>query len=448
MQIEKGYVISAAGVKTENSQYAVTNKIILKKSTQYTVTPSILRVSCFKEDGTLVKTVNANEKTTTFTTPADFDYAVATLYLATKYYMTWQLEEGEGTEYEQQHLEILGYRLHDDIDVEVDPLKEFENWDKVCFDKSTPFLFSEDVSEDYGGADYRTTDAIISLYDALMENNSNYITKTEIGTATGGKTIYQYDFNEPEQPIQGSNATSRKKPKVILASGVHPEFGGIFGLYFCMKTITENPEFDDLRGNIHFIVIPTVTPYAIDNKSRKNANGVDLARNFEVGFTVEADTTSTTYGGTAPLSEPEAVAVDSVLSANKDAVIFASCHSFQQTEHMMWGACATLYTTNLVQKLIDKMTRLWKRKYDFLPDNQYFGTAETSSPQGSEGRQACKYGIQGLTLETADYFGSYRGDIKHDPFVYSRNAETYLNFLRIVVSCWESTDLKTSTESD
>lgn len=444
MQIEKGYVISSSGVKTVNSSYAVTNKIMLKKSTQYTATDSILRVSLFKEDGTYVRCYDMNGKTLTFTTPADFDYAIASLFLTSKYYMTWQLEEGEETEYEQQYLNILGYRLRDNIDVEADKLKEFKNWDKICFDKSTPFLFSEDASEDYSGADYHTTDGIISLYDALMENNSSYITKTAIGTAVGGKTIYQYDFNEPEQPKLSSHARSNNKPKIILASGVHPEFGGIYGLYFCMKAITENPELDDLRGNIHFIVIPTVTPSALDTKNRKNANGVDIARNFEVNFTVEADTTSNTYGGTAPLSEPEAVAVDSVLQANKDAVLFASCHSYGKRDYMIWGSCATMYTSNLVQKTIDKMTRLWRRKYDFLPDNLYFGAVEMSAPNGSEGLQACKYGIQGLTMEASDYFGTYRGDIAHDPFVYSRNAEIYLNFLRIVVSCWESTDLKTS----
>ena len=293
---------------------------------------------------------------------------------------------------------------------------------------------------------------IIAKYDALMSANSDYITKTALGTASDGETtIYRYDFSTPGSKVtSGSRPISvHEKTKIILISGVHPEFGGIYGLYNAMREITNNPNLASVKYGVHFIVIPTVNPYGIDTKNRKNANGVDIARNFEIDYIVGTDPSSNTYSGTAALSEPESQIVDAVLSTNRDAIIFASCHSFQLSSdnNVIWGSCATMHTTNIVAKLVVKMSRAWRDKYTtIIPQSidTILGTAGISTEAGSEGKQATKYGVQGLTLETSDYF-PYESENPYTSFVMSRNSETYINFIKTALGLWEASDPKDLT---
>ena len=450
MTIERGYVISPSGVKTVNSEYAITQKIWLKPNTKYTA-KNLLRVSYFSADDTYINRADVPFGGGTFTTISGFDYVIVSLPLNAIYKTEWQLVEGETLPpFERQHLIVDGYRVYDDIDKYANKIDKFKAWDKICYDKSELFELATEC--DGLTAEDETTEAIISKYDALMSANSDYISKQAIGTASDGSTLYKYEFNSPNIPYDGSAGiiSNNIKTKVILISGIHPEFGGIYGLYNALREITTNPSLEAIKFGVHFIVVPVVNPYACDTKSRKNANGVDLARNFSVDWQASSDPSSETYSGTSALSEPESQAVNQVMADNKDAIIFASCHSFQGTSEdtkAIWGSCATLYTTNLVGKLINKMSNAWRKKYEEVPDSlsTMLGYCETSAPNGSEGKQALAYGIQGLTLETCDYF-RYNSANPLTSFVISRNAESYINFISIVLGCWESTDLKDLTK--
>jgi hypothetical protein len=210
-----------------------------------------------------------------------------------------------------------------------------------------------------------------------------------------------------------------------------------------MKQITTNPKLAELRSNIHFIVVPVVNIYGINKNQRKNENGIDLARNFEVDFVVGTNTSAVDYGGTEPLSELACQYIDTLMKENSDAIFFNSCHNFAtndvQPKSFMWGCSATKYFNNISNKVIRKLSREWADKYDFITtsngyisgngSNKYLGSAEASAPAGSEGRQAMKYSIQGGSFEVCDYFHFKSSNEADTSFVLSRGAETYINLI-------------------
>ncbi len=468
MTIEKGKVISIAGVKNDNTGYHITGKTYLKPATVYTALASY-RISYYDKDNNHIKSVDIPSRTEpiTFTTLDDFAYVILSLYYSPNIDYKWQLNEGaELLPYEPQHLIINGYRLYDEPDVVADPIKEFAEWNENFVDNSMPFLLEEDFDTPTGKQDgEETASNILSYYDELVNLNPEYITKTETTvTATGGtQKLVRYDFVEPNKDGT-EDLFPQNKVKIILSSGTHREYSGIYGLYNAMKQITNNPSLIDLRRNVHFIVIPVLSPYAVDTHGRTNANGIDIARNFEVGWVASNPTNSDgtenpTYGGTAPLTEPESVYLDSVLKENSDALFYASCHSFQgsQTDranHIIWCASSTNYVNNIGGKVVDKISRLLREKYagvDFEYGNglvdsplTLLGSSDMDSPGGSEGRQALKYQIQGCTFEVCDWCrfeDNRQTEGKLTDFAILRACEVYINLLLVV--CKVSNNQKT-----
>lgn len=321
---------------------------------------------------------------------------------------------------------------------------DFKNWDRPVFDRIPAYTIG-DESKPALTTEMRTSTALYQAYDSLMAlvntDSWTYITKTPLGQDEAGYDVYRYDFKMPDQPRTAVTALSKSVPKVILVSGVHPEWAGVYALYNTMYEIATNPDLADIKHNTHFVVVPMVNAYSCNTGNRKNINGVDIARNFAVDWVETTDTSANTYGGTAPLSELEAQYVDSVMSANTDALYFVSCHNYFGGEEYLnlWACAATKYTHNLGQKLVDKMTRAWGDKYDFVPANTYLGAADIAAPNGSEGKQAIKYGIQGLTLECRNGFGYHSADT-YTAFSQSRATEVYINFLLTALGNHEAAD--------
>ncbi|HCR88787.1 MULTISPECIES: M14 family zinc carboxypeptidase [Psychrobacter] len=248
------------------------------------------------------------------------------------------------------------------------------------------------------------------LYDALVTAYPDYITMTVLGTDSLSREIRQYRFSAPEVP----KTTAMSKPKVILCSNVHGEQAAVFNLYNVMRIICEdwstNESLETLRWGTDIIVIPVAVPHCFVQASRKNPNGVDIARNFTAGWSFIADTESQVYAGTAPLSEIEAQILDAVMTNNKDAVLFASLHSFTATSGttlpdgiFLWNAACSEYGANLAKASITKHTISAKRRYAFLnqSDSAWLGYTDMTAPPGSEGRQAVlEHGIiNGSTFE-------------------------------------------------
>jgi hypothetical protein len=267
---------------------------------------------------------------------------------------------------------------------------------------------------------------------------------------------------------------SETKIKAILVSGIHYEWAGIYGLYYALEELAENPKLYDLRRNTHFIVIPVLNPYCISRSNYNssqgvlNANGVQIHRNFEVGFIYPGEKNyvefgGRNHGGIEPLSEMETKCLDNIFKNNPDSAFFLTCHNYDSPSEVnglgfIWASSATKYMCNMGYRLVDKMSRVWMDKYgdelqagiaDYRTENvsDHFirlGHAHISLTDGTETRQATKYGIQGNNVEICHTFFPHGTKDNVEPsmssFTMSRGAETYINFLLTACGTYDYKD--------
>ena len=177
-----------------------------------------------------------------------------------------------------------------------------------------------------------------------------------------------------------------------------------------------------------------VNNYGFNNYTRKNENGVDLARNFPTDWVYNSDTTSSTYGGETPLSEQGAILVNQIMNENQDAIYFTSFHNFTtppENEYFIWNAAATDLQVNLGKKLISKLTREWKKDILWLPQDEttYFGHSNLQAPAGSESRHAVSYGIQSSTFEVGERFMLETDYASFNSTALTLGVEAFINWL-------------------
>lgn len=348
-----------------------------------------------------------------------------------------------------------------------------KEWDAPIYDAHIP-VFGLSTEKAAMTNATNTPNSIYAMYDALMAKHPKYITKTDLGLCSDGVNhVYRYDFREPEPHYESGKIWSETKTKAILMTGVHFEWAGIYSLYYALEEIANNPELRNLRRNTHLIVVPVANPYAtIANNYQsglstpnsygvRNANGVEIHRNFEVDWVLTEEGT-THYGGSEPLSEVETQYIDGIMKNNTDAALFLSAHNcgvdtFWGTG-FIWSSTATKYMCNLGFRLVDKMSDAWMAKYgdilsagieeyktDLLEDGDTrLGWAGLSSSPGTEAKQATKYGIQGTNIETCNPFQIHgtadSPEASMSSFTMSRGAEVYVNFLLTAFGVYDPKD--------
>jgi murein peptide amidase A len=92
---------------------------------------------------------------------------------------------------------------------------------------------------------------------------------------------------------------------------------------------------DESPNTFAIWLVETVNPDGIAANQRKNAHGVDLNRNFSVGWKADSDTSSGYYPGPAPFSEPESKAVKRLAKRiEPDLSIF-----YHQPWNQVLGSC-------------------------------------------------------------------------------------------------------------
>jgi hypothetical protein len=350
-----------------------------------------------------------------------------------------------------------------------------KDWDAPIYDANLPvFQLSAEKAAMTNATN--TPANIYAKYDALMAKHPKYIKKTDMGLCSDGVNhVYRYDFREPDPHYESGKVWSETKTKAIIVTGIHFEWAGIYAMYNALEEIADNPELRNFRRNTHLIVVPVANPYAtIANNYQsglatpnsygvRNANGVEIHRNFEVDWILNAEG-DTHYGGPAPLSEVETQYIDSILKNNTDAAVFLSCHNcgvdtFWGTG-FIWSSTATKYMTNLGFRLVDKLSDAWMGKYgttlsagiaeyktDLHEDGDTrLGWAGLSSSPGTEAKQATKYGIQGTNVEICNPFQIHGTKANPEPsmsaFTMSRGAEVYVNFLLTAFGVYDPKDKK------
>lgn len=146
---------------------------------------------------------------------------------------------------------------------------------------------------------------LVSDTDLVSSSSYTYTLKTTckrvlvMGTSVQGRPIYAYYFGN------GSR-------KIIFFAAMHGSEANTQSTLTKWIIELENNS-TSIPSDKTIIVIPSLNPDGIANRSRFNANGVDLNRNFDsstwVTGTYLKDEFYSTGGGSAPFSEPESIAL-------------------------------------------------------------------------------------------------------------------------------------------
>lgn len=344
----------------------------------------------------------------------------------------------------------------------LDAISWIREWDSPIYDRTPVWEIANEKAA--LTASDKTVEAVYAKYDALMAAHPDFITKTDLGVSSDGVThVYRYDFKEREPRHQSGFEWSEKKPKFIVVTGIHREWNGIYGMFHALSEITANSELAELRRSVHFIVVPVLNPYSISGPyatvgHAANANGVEIHRNFEVGFEVSgADTIH--YTGASALSEVESQYLDNILKSNTDAAYFLTCHSFDRDKTwgvgFLWGSSATKYMCNMAFRVIDKMGKAWHKRYGktwedgianansgytALAAGDYrIGHAALTNTGGCEQRQATKYGIQATNFEVGETF-FVLDETSLSAKAITHGAEAYVNFFLTSMGVYDAKD--------
>lgn len=167
----------------------------------------------------------------------------------------------------------------------------------------------------------------IAAWKTLITGHGGYVTETELGNASDNQKIYLYDFKPSRITNQRTNM-----PKIVIVAGQHgTEKSNVYGLYYFVSNLlnkwNESPVLEYLRNHVEIMIIPVLNTYGFDHFAYKNANGVNLNRNYDANWVLLADTTSDQYGGAAPFDQPETQIVRDLLLDNDDASLVIDFHT-------------------------------------------------------------------------------------------------------------------------
>jgi len=118
-------------------------------------------------------------------------------------------------------------------------------------------------------------------------------------------------------------------PTLYFGGAVHGwEWENSFGLLRLAELLCENPRIEGLdTDRLHFKIMPIQNPAGYDAFTRQNARGVDLNRNFDVGWEdlpVPQDVVvpwDYNYKGARPASEPETQIIQGIIDCHEPVCV-------------------------------------------------------------------------------------------------------------------------------
>ena len=216
---------------------------------------------------------------------------------------------------------------------------------------------------------------VYSIFDNLMAENPEYITRTELGKTDDGIPVYEYFFDPPRP----GDDYVEPYPKILIGASIHGnENLSTTALTLLFKRICEewqdDPVLEYLRFCVRFAVCPIRSPRDYNNKTYVNVNGVNINRNFSNGWDASSDPTK----GPEPFSEVETRIQRDWLYSHTDALHHVDCHvrggrQMVADDRMMWLGMGRPNNSFHCANTIEQMSRRWKRKYPQLPDIPHYG---------------------------------------------------------------------------
>lgn len=140
------------------------------------------------------------------------------------------------------------------------------------------------------------------------------------GLDATGRNVYVLSYGDASLPV------------CFITFGIHAsEWQAVeMGMEFLRRWAEDaSPEFRWLRTHFRCVSIPCVCPSGYEFGTYKNANGVNLNRNFDKNWSdpiYDVDPSNANYRGTAPFSEPETQIIRDTVYA-VDPLIAVDCHT-------------------------------------------------------------------------------------------------------------------------
>lgn len=220
-----------------------------------------------------------------------------------------------------------------------------------------------------------TYSELISAYDELLAFAGSAMSKRELGLDSGGQSVWCYSLKAPPRVTHNQETRDLlpKRKKAVLVGGIHAgELPGIITLYLAVRHLIQFSEQDAelalLRHSVDFEIIPVAVP-ASYGTARRNANGVDVNRNFDIEWEEGSDDpNSLMYRGPAPESEPETRLLLGVVS-DPDVTHVIDAHAHGQTDALWWYGAATRADMAAAAISGERMTAIAYQQYGFI-DNR------------------------------------------------------------------------------
>ncbi|PWV97429.1 zinc carboxypeptidase [Paenibacillus cellulosilyticus] len=309
--------------------------------------------------------------------------------------------------------------------------------------------FEAPVVSSFGSGN--TIDAIYNMYDDLAAEHPDDISKSFLGNDSTGLPIYSYQFkgSEVKQRSSYSSFYTRSLPKIIIATNIHgDEKASTYAIANLMKLIYTNwgssPLLEYLRFNVQFVVVPIVNPYGFNNVTRRNANGVDLNRNFDYRWNASTDD----YKGASAFSEVESQYIRTLITNNLDAMCFLDFHmngssGYDWTE-TYWSNINQIIPENQLfdpasRFIISKMTRRGQSTYNVPSDSGIIGRISYDNDTPLMAAWVAKQGIPSVLCECAMKLPSESES--YTVTVHQMNLEYVTNMLLSIVNQFKTASL-------
>lgn len=287
---------------------------------------------------------------------------------------------------------------------------------------------------------------INKIIEDLSVSHPHYVKKTSTTTESTGKEIQRYDFI-PENTRPSSLTGMINLPKIMIVNGLHGSektaiWCGAQGMKDIVLNWQSHSTLEYLRWNVHIIYIPLGNPsgWEYDSGSgtkagtRKNANGVDLARNFPTGWTSNSPD-SATYGGASPLSEDEAQFINQIYEENKDDLIYAGeFHNyFALSDGYIWNASNSRFQVNMGESLVRSVTSKGiKENLHSVDETTTLGHADLGAPNGSFSKHVSSDNIPGSTFEVGERVFFEENPVMNSPLSIQWGTGSFISWLMLL----------------
>lgn len=331
----------------------------------------------------------------------------------------------------------LAYTLkHDDTKADKEqtsPYRRSVNWGII------PSAYYKGVNSQYATTFAKNTTyaTFIAAWKTLVTGHSGYVTETTLGQASDEQNIYLYDF----KPAKLSNQKTAI-PKIIIVAGQHGfEKSNIYGLYCFVDNLLnrwrQHSVLEYLRNHVELMIIPVLNTYGFDHLTYKNGNGVNLNRNYDSHWQLNADPTSEQYGGAAPFDQPETQIVRTLLQGNTDASLVIDFHTngsssvVQYSYINYYGVCQSTdaYYNRLLDAVAYQLSSIsanFNVDYELNQPNTILGFLNNSAGIGLLRDWATDNNFVGMLLEG---FNGFPNDTEFTEDVYKANEEILANWL-------------------